>query len=150
MKKGDRVRVVNTSHIRYDDEGEIVDINPTGTYAEVKFWDIDYASPYYGMTTVPPTKVVRDYISTVDLKVVGGVQQIVGNYPNGMPYKGINFGVDGFSTPPPVFKRGCSHSWKPVLLLTSTVYDCAKCGIKKEEAEDTKINWNDFDDGVPF
>ena len=29
----------------------------------------------------------------------------------------------------------CSHDWKPILLLTSTVYDCIKCGVKKEEYE---------------
>lgn len=27
----------------------------------------------------------------------------------------------------------CYHKWKAVLLLTSTVYDCEKCGIHKEE-----------------
>lgn len=29
----------------------------------------------------------------------------------------------------------CFHEWKPILLLTSTVFDCAKCGLKKEEFE---------------
>lgn len=27
----------------------------------------------------------------------------------------------------------CNHEWRPVLLLISTVYDCKKCGIKKEQ-----------------
>ena len=26
----------------------------------------------------------------------------------------------------------CHHDFKPVLLLTSTVFDCAKCGMHKE------------------
>ena len=26
----------------------------------------------------------------------------------------------------------CSHTWKQVVLLNSTVYDCSKCGAKKE------------------
>lgn len=29
----------------------------------------------------------------------------------------------------------CSHDWKPVLLLYSTVFDCSKCNAKKEEVE---------------
>ena len=29
----------------------------------------------------------------------------------------------------------CYHEWKPILLLTSTVYNCIKCGVKKEEYE---------------
>jgi hypothetical protein len=31
---------------------------------------------------------------------------------------------------PPTLR--CAHQWKPTVLITSTVYDCAKCGIKKE------------------
>lgn len=27
----------------------------------------------------------------------------------------------------------CSHKWKPILLLFSTVYDCEICGKKKED-----------------
>lgn len=34
----------------------------------------------------------------------------------------------------------CIHSWKPVLLLTSTVYDCSKCKIKKEDYEKWQKN----------
>lgn len=26
----------------------------------------------------------------------------------------------------------CRHEWAPVLLLITTVYDCKKCGMKKE------------------
>jgi hypothetical protein len=29
----------------------------------------------------------------------------------------------------------CRHEWKPTVLIISTVYDCKKCGIKKEEYE---------------
>lgn len=29
--------------------------------------------------------------------------------------------------------RVCTHEWIPILLVRSTVYDCAKCGIKKED-----------------
>jgi hypothetical protein len=36
-----------------------------------------------------------------------------------------------YSTP-----KKCKHDWKPILLLTSTVYDCRLCGAKKEEVED--------------
>ena len=34
----------------------------------------------------------------------------------------------------------CIHSWKPILLLTSTVYDCTKCKIKKEDYEKWQKN----------
>jgi hypothetical protein len=33
----------------------------------------------------------------------------------------------------------CAHNWKPILLLTSTVFDCSKCGLKKEDLERWKI-----------
>jgi len=36
-------------------------------------------------------------------------------------------------TPPPVPKT-CKHSWKEIKLFTTIVYDCEKCGIKKEDA----------------
>ena len=29
----------------------------------------------------------------------------------------------------------CYHEWKAILLLTSTVYNCSKCDLKKEEHE---------------
>lgn len=29
----------------------------------------------------------------------------------------------------------CKHEWVPSLLLTSTVWDCKLCGIKKEDDE---------------
>lgn len=32
-------------------------------------------------------------------------------------------------------QKHCWHNWKPILLLTSTVYDCSKCGVKKEDYE---------------
>jgi hypothetical protein len=28
----------------------------------------------------------------------------------------------------------CTHEWKPTQLFFKTVYDCSKCGIKKEDA----------------
>ena len=28
---------------------------------------------------------------------------------------------------------GCSHEWKATLLIFSSVYDCVKCGKKKED-----------------
>ena len=27
----------------------------------------------------------------------------------------------------------CMHNWKPTILIISTVYDCSKCGVKKED-----------------
>lgn len=30
-------------------------------------------------------------------------------------------------------KMYCNHEWKGTLLIYSTVYDCMKCGIKKED-----------------
>jgi hypothetical protein len=33
-------------------------------------------------------------------------------------------------------QKTCIHSWKPITLLTSVVYDCSKCEIKKEVYED--------------
>jgi hypothetical protein len=32
-------------------------------------------------------------------------------------------------------RKRCWHEWKAILLLHSTVYDCVKCGIKKENYE---------------
>ena len=36
-------------------------------------------------------------------------------------------------------KKFCYHDWKKTLLIISTVEDCTKCGIKKEDWE----VWND-------
>ena len=36
-------------------------------------------------------------------------------------------------------KLYCSHEWKGTLLIYSTVYDCIKCGIKKEDLEKKKV-----------
>jgi hypothetical protein len=33
------------------------------------------------------------------------------------------------------YNKFCLHVWKPILLLTSTVFNCEKCGIKKEDYE---------------
>jgi hypothetical protein len=35
-------------------------------------------------------------------------------------------------------ERMCFHEWKAILLITSTVYDCVKCGIKKEKIDRLK------------
>jgi hypothetical protein len=37
----------------------------------------------------------------------------------------------------PEIKQGCSirHEWKPVLLLTTTVFNCKFCDMKKEDFE---------------
>jgi hypothetical protein len=32
-------------------------------------------------------------------------------------------------------QKVCFHNWKATLLIISTVYDCTKCGVKKEELE---------------
>lgn len=32
-------------------------------------------------------------------------------------------------------QKTCYHDWKPILLLTSTVYNCKKCNVKREEYE---------------
>jgi hypothetical protein len=34
----------------------------------------------------------------------------------------------------------CYHDWIPILLLTSTVYNCRKCNVKKEEYEASEKN----------
>jgi hypothetical protein len=33
----------------------------------------------------------------------------------------------------PEKKDKCNHEWKATQLLFNTVYDCVKCGVKKEE-----------------
>jgi len=38
----------------------------------------------------------------------------------------------------------CIHSWKPIVLIVSKVFDCAKCGIKKEEYEEWQKRRNPF------
>ena len=35
-------------------------------------------------------------------------------------------------------QRVCVHSWTPIVLISSTVYNCSKCDIKKEEYEKLK------------
>lgn len=37
----------------------------------------------------------------------------------------------------PWSQKFCFHEWKPIVLVISTVYDCVRCGAKKEEV-DTK------------
>lgn len=32
-------------------------------------------------------------------------------------------------------QQQCYHKWKETILILSKVYDCEKCGIKKEEYE---------------
>lgn len=32
-------------------------------------------------------------------------------------------------------QRYCYHKWKKTLLIVSIVYDCEKCGVKKEDCE---------------
>ena len=32
-------------------------------------------------------------------------------------------------------KRYCVHDWKAILLINSTVYNCCKCDLKKEDYE---------------
>lgn len=41
-------------------------------------------------------------------------------------------------------QRVCIHLWKPTILIVSTVYDCSKCGIKKEEYEEWQKKRNPF------
>lgn len=40
---------------------------------------------------------------------------------------------------PPLFipenQRHCWHDWMPIQLIFSTVYNCKKCGMKKEDYE---------------
>jgi hypothetical protein len=38
----------------------------------------------------------------------------------------------------------CDHSWKPILLVFSTVFDCRKCGMKKEDYEKMMKNKDEF------
>lgn len=45
------------------------------------------------------------------------------------------YDMDEDTSPPPIPKtpaRYCNHSWKPILLLTTTVYNCEHCDMKKE------------------
>lgn len=41
-------------------------------------------------------------------------------------------------------QKVCIHLWKPTILIVSTVYDCSKCGIKKEEYEEWQKKRNPF------
>lgn len=34
----------------------------------------------------------------------------------------------------------CFHDWKSIILLISIVYDCAKCGVKKEDNDEWEKN----------
>jgi hypothetical protein len=35
-------------------------------------------------------------------------------------------------------QKTCYHDWIPTVLIISTVYDCRKCGVKKEIYERSK------------
>ena len=35
-------------------------------------------------------------------------------------------------------QKTCYHEWIPTVLIISTVYDCKKCGVKKEDYERSK------------
>lgn len=35
-------------------------------------------------------------------------------------------------------QRSCNHEWKAIILITSIVYDCVKCEMKKEHYENKK------------
>jgi hypothetical protein len=35
-------------------------------------------------------------------------------------------------------QKVCYHDWKPIVLIISTVYNCSKCGVKKEDYESYK------------
>jgi hypothetical protein len=35
----------------------------------------------------------------------------------------------------PKTQQLCYHDWKPIVLIISTVYNCSKCGVKKEDYE---------------
>jgi hypothetical protein len=51
-------------------------------------------------------------------------------------YYGADWSQDEEKEPSVEYKRQrCWHVWKPILLLTTTVYDCENCGIKKENYE---------------
>lgn len=42
---------------------------------------------------------------------------------------------------PPYRQQTCAHSWKPILLITSTVYNCEKCDIHKEVYDEWVKSW---------
>jgi hypothetical protein len=35
-------------------------------------------------------------------------------------------------------QKVCYHDWKPILLIITVVYNCTKCGIKKEAYDEWK------------
>jgi hypothetical protein len=35
-------------------------------------------------------------------------------------------------------QKMCYHEWKSTVLIISVVYDCAKCGVKKEKYDEWK------------
>jgi hypothetical protein len=47
-------------------------------------------------------------------------------------WEGSDFGFYDCEVPPVM---SCNHAWRPTQLLTSTVYDCKHCGIKKEDVD---------------
>jgi hypothetical protein len=43
----------------------------------------------------------------------------------------------------------CNHKWKSILLLNLTVYDCEKCGAKREKEETIdKFNRAGYNDSL--
>jgi len=41
----------------------------------------------------------------------------------------------------PYKQQTCTHSWKPVLLIISTVYNCEKCDIHREVYDKWVKSW---------
>jgi hypothetical protein len=37
-------------------------------------------------------------------------------------------------------QQTCLHNWKSTTLIISVVYDCVKCGVKKEDYEEWEKN----------
>lgn len=63
-------------------------------------------------------------------------------------WRGSDWAKEYLDDPPPFSEKDfCIHEWKPTLLIISTVYDCVKCGMKKEDY-DKKPKNDDWD--IPF
>lgn len=63
-------------------------------------------------------------------------------------WQGSDWSPEWRDEPPPV--PLCNHEWKSILLITSTVYDCKKCGMKKEDYDKQGNLFTFNDDDIPF
>ena len=87
-----------------------------------------------------PSAILSDWFDDSDFKVEGKIPCAIKGFSN-QPWTsntisvGGNSGTDYTMKMPDfgTYDNKCNHNWKSTKLIITTVYDCTKCGQKKEE-----------------